>query len=201
MKFYVLENNQFVGPFAFGEMVEPVNIGESGSKCPRCGTFLMERPWEPPYRVRFQPGTQSRSPGDIVFGDYADFIASRRFRDLWRERNLYGVEAWHPVAVVGGAGEFFRPSLMEPIVQADLEATQIDWMRRPECELCGSGVMNSLRGLAILEDTWSGQDIFRLMNISGLLVTSQRFAEMVVSSGITNAHLIPLEEYKEDLLQ
>lgn len=201
MKFYVLENNQFVGPLAFGEMVEPVTFGDSGPRCPCCGKFLKERPWESPHRVRFRPGTQSRSPGDIVFGDFSDFISSKRFITNWQDAGLSGIEEWYPVTIVGESYEFFLPRFSDPTVQADFEATGIDWKREPDCRFCGSGVMNSIKGLSVSEDTWDGQDLFHLTNISGLLIGSERFSEMVVSSGITNVNLILAGEYEENLLE
>ena len=60
--------------------------------------------------------------------------------------------------------------------------------------------MDAVAGFVIDQSTWTGEDFFRLRNVPGLRIVTQRFADMVHKHNLTNALMIPVEQYLWDPL-
>jgi hypothetical protein len=66
--------------------------------------------------------------------------------------------------------------------------------------VCRSGGLDAIRGLALEEGTWSGEDLFEARGLQGLVLASERLRQFVEDETLTNVGLVPMDEYVWDPL-
>ena len=92
MRFFVLD---YKPGHARGETefysVQPDNVGEA-PKCEACGCFIGALKWFPPFRAGLE--LWDSIFGDIAFGPGDELLVSERFKVLWEERGLTGLQGF-----------------------------------------------------------------------------------------------------------
>jgi hypothetical protein len=195
MTFHVIRDLGYIGPLPFSDKVEPILRGP-GPRCAVCSSFIGGKEWLNPKRIRFEVGTRSRSrPGDVVFGSGALFLASYRFRYEFETAKLKGLGRWDEVEIVGKAqGRYFHPVLAGRTVRCRL-AGRVSWVEEPNCEVCGNGLKEAIRGIDVDQTSWNGEDLFVPLNLPGTIVVSPRFAAWANKHAFTNLELVPAFEF------
>jgi len=206
MRFFVLK---YKPGTVFGETEfitsEPSNVGEALT-CEACGRFISMLTWLPPYRVELE--LWDKCFGDIARGSGNNIIISERFRSLWKEQKLIGLEGFDPVEVVrikrhkrfkGDPLQYYRVSVVRSKAIIDQKASGFEWEEEPTCQECRSGnIIKRWKRIVLEPNTWSGENIFIARGLSGTYITDERFKEFSEEFKIINCNLIPAEEYARD---
>jgi hypothetical protein len=206
MRFYVLRKPRAGLSEADTEFyeVEPVNMGEA-PRCEACGRLVGMLPLLPPYKVELE--TWGRSFGDVAFGPGESLLFSERFRDLFIGHGLTGLEGFDPVEVVNitshnrlasGSPPYYHATVARSQAVIDQEKSEFEWSQKPTCMVCREGHdIRRWKRIVIAPDTWSGEDLFVPIGLFEWLA-SERFKRFCEENEITNAFLVPAEEYGHD---
>lgn len=195
MKFWVFDPPMMVGRWAFAELIDPV-YGDA-PRCPHCGKFIGMKPWLPPYRASLSAGTKASVPADVITGPgFTGFIAIDRFVADFERSRLRGIDRWESAELVGwNSTSYFYGVLPVPTAHADFSQMHPVFLDEPPtCPICRGATLDSYSGVVVDERSWSGDDIFLLMNI-GLLMTTERFVDLVAAGEYTGFDLVPAGEY------
>jgi len=210
MNFYVLKNPSSYDNHKYAildyDHVGTINRGDA-KQCPKCGSTLSSLAWLPPYRVILEPW--SNRYGDIGFaGD--ELLLSENFMERFRQAGLRGLEVLGKAEIVkvkrrGGARpkgdppSYFVAVPTRSFTKIDLKASGAETERPASCDTCLShGLLYRYARIVIDEATWSGDDIFYAMGISGPIIVSQRYATWHHENQINTGDLIRSEDYKVD---
>jgi hypothetical protein len=182
--------------------MKPENIGEA-PRCPVCNEFVGMLPWLPPYHAEIV--VHGKMLGDWVRRGM-DVLVSDRFRQAWQDAGLRGIEEFSPVERlrVRPARLGRRPLSYYHIqprhygTQVDLEHSLIDYGGPVTCEKCKAGSLDSVRGFAIDESSWTGEDLFVPWGLNGDIVVTDRVRQLRDEHGLTNMNMTPVEEYLLD---
>lgn len=212
MRFFVCELKPGIahGETEFYEE-QPSQTGEA-PKCRECSKYIGALPWLPPYRVELE--LWDRVFGDVAFGPGDELLVSERFKTLWHERGLIGLEGFHPVEIVKVKRHKRRkPDLAERpnyyCVTVIRSRAAIDdgrsGLEREDpvvCLACRTGkkscIIKRAKRIVLEPSTWAGEDIFIARGLPGTYLASERFKSFWEDYKITSATLIPAEEYSFD---
>lgn len=201
MQFFLLGDLRTDDPTyaAYGHSIKPEHIGDA-PRCPLCNQYVGMLAWLPPYNAEIV--VHGRKLGDIIECSGNDLLVSAHFRDAWLTEGFRGIDVFSPLERLR-----IRPARLgrKPVtyfhVEPRLFGTQIDLARslieydRPiTCSKCGSGGIDSVRGFAIDEKSWTGEDLFFPWGMSGRLIVTDRVRQMRDKYGLTNMNLVPVEE-------
>jgi hypothetical protein len=148
--------------------------------------------------------------GDFLFTPGWDFFASDRFVKAYRDELLSGIVRLHPpaeIVKISGKGKAESPppryQLVEVLIgggDIDDEASGIVRKRKELCAKCRSGSFASARygcdghdRLVIKRDSWTGEDLFHPMGMTGVILACQRFVDFSIRHRLTNVSFIPAE--------
>jgi len=212
MNFYVLKSPSCDDKHKYAildyDLVEPINRGDV-KYCPKCGDPISLMAWLPPYRVVLEPW--SNQYGDIGFAG-TELLLSENFMERFRQAGLRGLEVLGKAEIVkvkrrGGARpkgdppSYFVAVPTRSLTKIDLNASGAETETPVTCDTCLSyGLLYRYARIVVDEATWSGDDIFYAMGISGTIITSQRFATWYHENQINTGVLIRAEEDKWDPL-
>jgi hypothetical protein len=183
---------------------EDARYGEA-PRCPVCGEFTGMRQRLPPFRVELE--LQGRQFGDVVTGSGgSDLLVSPRFEDIYRSHGLTGLEGFEPVEIVQVRSRrrltpeppaYRRADVAPSETAIDLERAGVARGGPIECSYCLRSLINGIRGVAIDEATWGGEDVFYPRGLPGTMVVSERFHDVCLEHGITNLKLVEAPEFVE----
>ncbi len=208
MRFFVLT---FKPEHARGETefykAEPIQRAQA-PKCEACGCFIGALKWLPPFRAGLE--LWDNIFGDIAFGPGDELLVSERFKALWEERGLTGLDGFHPIEVVavqrhkrgkaakGGPPPYYCVTVVRSKATIDEPASGLVREHPPACPLCrGDGVKRTQR-IVLEPSTWSGEDVFIAHGLTGTRLASERFRSFFDDYKITSAVLISADEYSFD---
>jgi hypothetical protein len=210
--FYVLSIGSFTQyKFAWAEVVDQ-NLSKEPQICPVCHRAISMLRWLPPHTVWLK---QARTIGDLMMCiGGSDFVASERFRDALSADRLVGIERTYPITVVkvgsrghappAGLVQIFGFDVRHTTCRVDYDASGATWMEEPAfnvCPCCGpggggaGGYVKALSRIVLERDTWSGEDIFIPINLSGTILLSHKAAELIRNHKFTNVVTIPIEQW------
>lgn len=208
MNFYVLnsEGGRFGTKWAYGEVVEPVRYGTS-RKCPVCGEAISGKEYSPPHFIQVS-SAKSEKWGDFLWGAGFQLMVSERFRQMYSQKNLRGIESFYPPVEIVRAGRKKHGDLPDSLptyqlVQiiwngANLDDAKSHVVRNSfDCAFC-RGDVKSLQPIVIEQDSWSGADIFIARGLNGTILVSERFKQAAEADNLRNIWLIPVEKYVYD---
>ncbi len=208
MRFYVVDELQremrYDTEFAY---LEPDKTGDA-PRCPVCGGYAGSLTSLPPYNIELE--LWDTDCGDLAFGAGDHILISERFKILWEEHGLTGLDGFAPVSIEKVIKhvrfEAFPPEYyLTSVVQSEAVIDQIqsgfEWEsgEEPKCDHCRLGGIKRWKRIVLEPNTWSGENIFRPRGLSGTIMVDQRVKEFVDQFKITNCCLIPAEEYAHDL--
>src|SRR3990172_4404830 len=194
-KLFVIEDNSYTSDWAFGEMADPINNG-GWPKCPSCGLTIGLRDWLPPFRIKLSKGVKTNKPGDLIYGEFYDFMVSERFREVWEKAKLKGIIEWRPVEIVGPRAvlfKYFYPLYRPATAIPDFNRMIVVWAKEPpKCEVCYSAGIDAKKGIYLKEDSIPDDDLFKYRGGVNVL-TSQNFKDISEEAALSNIELIPAE--------
>jgi hypothetical protein len=157
--------------------------------------------WLPPYRVELR--LYGKEFGDFAFlSGGNDFLVSEKFRHAYKRNGLAGLVGFDPVEVIRVKSrrrkrpqppQYYRVQATYGDVALDVNASEIEWLEPPTCQVCWGANLIRWRRLVVDESTWHGQDAFRPRGMSGTTIVSARFHHVCQEHHITNAQFTPAE--------
>jgi hypothetical protein len=69
-----------------------------------------------------------------------------------------------------------------------------------KCAWCRETGVDAIDGLALEEDTWSGEDVFRPRGLSGVILVSERFMCFAQRHALSHFSFVPIDKYVWDPL-
>jgi hypothetical protein len=206
MRFYVLKQDTLsrqcaTDIFGIDEKMD------NALKCPACGIYYSDLRWLPPYKVELE--RRGREFGDIVKSAGMHLFLTDKGKHAWEESKLIGVSDFDPVEIVHVKPQ--KAAARLPVywhVAINRIPTAVDMSRstfayfireRPSCTYCAGGY-DAVAGFEIDQNSWTGEDIFEPRNMSGAIVVTQPFVDMVKKYELTHAVFIPTEKYIFDPL-
>ena len=207
MEYFVLEpiGGQIFGTeWAYGEMVEPILLGEP-HRCPVCKRPISLKEWLPPHRAKLSSAKPDKW-GDFVWVLGA-LAVSERFREIYRAEGLTGIEHFYPVMEIVRTGTRNTGDLPKWLPAYSM--VKIRWnganlddagseVRRKDSPLrCtfDRGSVRAYERVALEPGSWDGSDIFEARGLPAVIIVSERFHDVVEKRGLTNAWFIPAENY------
>ena len=187
-----------------------VNRGDAPI-CEKCGGFIGSLVWLPPYRAELE--LWDSVFGDVAFGPGDDLLVSERFKSVWEEHGLTGLQGFDPVEVIkvkrhkpkkpdlSEQPNYYHVSVVRTQAAIDADESGLDRDRPevcPACRLCRKGGVKRAQRVVLEPDTWAGEDIFVARGLPGTYLVSERFKSFFDDYGITSAKLIPAKEYSFD---
>lgn len=208
MRFFILEpvgGIRFGTKWAYAEKVEPVLLGEA-RVCPICDQAISLLEWLPPHRIKLSSAKPEKW-GDFLWG--GTFLAvSERLKDIYHAEGLSGIEYFYPPAEIVRVGT--RKARDLPKSLPVYSAVSIKWnganlddeisgvVRKPGKSVCRfhRGWIQSLERIGLETVSWDGSDIFIARGgLNSATVVSERFRDAIEKHSLTNAWLIPAENY------
>jgi hypothetical protein len=211
--FFVLEpvENYFGTKWAYGEEVDPVNLGEV-DWCPVCGGVISLKPWLPPYRAKLSTAKPEKW-GDFLWVGGTSLAVSARFREIYDKEEMRGIESFSgPIDIVRygtrKAGDF-------PVTRPEYFVIRVPWgganqddvasgvnRQNPEvikCQYCRTGWSKHTQPRIVIEEgSWDGGDIFRARGTPTRYMVSAKFQAVCEKHRVTNVWLILDQEYAYD---
>ena len=187
--------------------VEPENQGDA-PRCARCGDLIGLIPWLPPYRAELE--LFGSELGDLVECPGYDWLISERFAEAFRNAGFTGLDGFHPLEI--SRVKCMRKRSLQPLTVprylvvsphfgralADPVLNRARISEPPTCPECRSTGIDAIHGIVLEPGTWSGEDIFRPRGMTGQLLVTERFKDLVERHGFTNVQLTPAEQYVWD---
>jgi hypothetical protein len=208
MKFYVLKEcvNKVRHETGFWYL-KPHNNGDA-PHCPACHDYIGSLISLPPYNIALE--LWNKGFGDVAFGPGDHLLVSERFKILWEEHGLKGLEWFGPVTVKkvvrhkrsfkDEPPQYFVTSVVYGKGVLDQKSSGFEWEKgkEPTCSLCKEGAIKRWKSHMLLPDTWDGSNIFRPIGLSGSIMTDQLFKDFVDQFKITSCYLIPADTFAHD---
>jgi hypothetical protein len=207
---YVLQpigGEKFGALFAYAEVADPQNVGEreENGVCPRCKSGLGLLPWLPPHRIEL---TSTRYP-DLLWGAGFDLIVSSRFRRHYEAAGLTGITQFDSPAEIVSIGGKPASRVQPPPPEyhnirylhgsGELDDERSGAIRSEGlCDYCRQGI-DKVDRVILRPGSWTGADFFEAYGLPGHLLVSEKLKDLIESHQLTNAELIPAEEYQFDM--
>jgi hypothetical protein len=212
-KFYLLTIGMFAQyKYAWYEPYGKAFYSNESPKCPKCGSAVGGRIWQPPYDVILK---QPRHIGDFIDGPGGcNFLVTEKVLAIYDNEKLSGIETRIPITVkrmgtTKNAKELIPPRITgiyitHSLTQEKWDEMGIIWQTPPIndfCQLCGPASGNKRGGairrsrerIVINDNTWQGEDIFYSINGSGIIL-SEKAALLFKDNKLTNISIIPCED-------
>ncbi|MBK9262370.1 MAG: hypothetical protein IPM54_21530 [Polyangiaceae bacterium] len=162
-------------------------------------------PWFPPYRAELK--AYGKALGDVAFGPGMELLVSERFRTAWEAANLRGIEfaplekiRVRPARLGRKTVTYFHVAPRRFGTRVDLTRSLIEHGKPFTCNYCMSAGIDTIRGFAIDEASWTGEDIFIAWGLTGSIIVTDRVRQLRDEHGLTNVNLTPVEQYFWDPL-
>jgi hypothetical protein len=165
-------------------------------------------PWLPPYRVEIE--TWGKRFGDFAFGGAEWFLVSERFKKVYEESHLVGLSGFDPVEILnvkryrkilGDPPRYYKVDVAQSATTVDAKASAMEFTDDEiTCSACLTrrGTLKRWKGVYIIPERWSGEDIFTPRDSPVNFVTSRIFKDVCEANYIKNAVFIPAENYSHD---
>ena len=207
MRFFLLKNPKLPGDSRVTDFVQAdgSKMGQA-PRCAKCGNFIGMIPLMPPVRVEIDMWGDRF--GDFAFGPGDELLVARPILEKLKAASMIGLEIVGEAEIVKisthqKTGEIppcyycCRPVRSSAIVD-DVKSGFV-WQHAWTCDLCRLG-RNLIRGrrIALISGSWSGEDIFFPRGLSGRVLVSEKFKDVVEHAEASNCVLVPAEEFSFD---
>lgn len=203
MQFYVMEL-EVGSPFeTWFDKMDPVHLGQGSDrqKCPKCGAEMGSTlPWLPPYRASIR--AYGKQLGDVAFFGMS-ILVSEKFRQAWTEAQLKGIDTFHPLERIrvrpARLGKktptYYYVNPQRFGARVDLARSLIDYNNPFKCLYCFDANFDSVRGFAIDETSWTGEDLFVAWGKPGSNIVTERVRQLRDDYDLKNITLTPIEKF------
>jgi hypothetical protein len=199
MEFYVLERRG-KGKYCEYDPIECDNLGEA-EVCPRCGAFRSSLAWLPPFRATLS----NKRCGDLIYGPWIEILFSERIVSEVRRCQFTGIR-FEPVEILRESGrhgavactsKYFAGFFKLSSVRLDRKQSRLAFDEPVSCEYCLAGVITRIDQITLAQETTSNADFFRILEVPGVLIVSERVVDMMHRLGAVNAEATPLRSFRE----
>jgi hypothetical protein len=155
------------------------------------------RKWLPPHAIR----VSRYRVGDIIVGTFVNIIVSSRFKFLFEQSKLKGIESFHPVAVYLRKDlvdeEYFYPAIEMSNFLVDLTKSGFEFEGSKRCSACqkGGSVIRKWKGIIFERPEEIDLDIFNIKVLGETPIVSQRFYDFAVEHQFSNLAMIDASKY------
>jgi hypothetical protein len=169
-------------------------------RCDVCGEFVDGRPWLPPFRVELT--LHGSEWGDFAFFGESDFLVSERTANVLSHAGISGLSGFDPVEVIRTRGTRLpAPAYCHVVVArsravVDERRSRLIRPKPPGCDYCRSAPLEGISGFVIEPNSWDGVDVFVARGLTGVVLASRAFRDVVHSAGLTNIRLTPTSSYE-----
>jgi hypothetical protein len=207
MNFFVLQNPKA----GHGDAVtDYLPVGErtgEAPRCPVCGNFLGMLPLLLPVRVELN--AWGSRWGDVAFGPGDELLVTTRLKKAFVDAGLSGFVRFDLVEIVkarkrgrglGDPPEYQFASIQRSRAAVDDAASGVVRNEATTvCEECRlGGILTRVRRLVLEPNTWSGEDVFFLRGLPGIVVVSERLKRLCEENGFANCLLVPIQDFGFD---
>lgn len=207
MRFYVLRRcvNKVLCEIEFSYL-KPHKNGDA-PRCPKCNDYIGSLTSLPPYNIELE--LWDKGFGDVAFGPGDHLLVSERFKVLWEEHGLKGLEGFSPVTIKKVIRHkrsfkdippnYFLTYITFGKAIIDQDASGFEWKKKPTCSVCRSGnIIKRWKSHRLVTNTWDGNNIFRPVGMTGSIMVDQVFKDFVNTFKITSCYLIAADEFSHD---
>ena len=203
MQFYVMALEVGSPHETWYDDMEPVHLGTGSDrqKCPKCGKEMGSMlPWLPPYRATIR--AYGKQLGDVAFSGMS-ILVSEKFRLAWTEAKLKGIDTFNPLerirvrpARLGRkTPTYFYVNPQRFGTRVDLPRSLIEYDRPFTCMTCMEAGVDSIRGFAIDESSWTGEDLFIAWGMPGTLIVTDHVRQLRDDHDLKNVTLTPIDKF------
>ena len=201
--------------YAWAELPEDATISDEFPECPKCGRAIGQHFWLQPHNVIIK---QPKKVGDFVGGLVgADLIVSERFRDIYEQSELTGLDDFFQLNVVQMGSkkgkEYPKPELFGATVRisnarVNYDLMNVKWFDSPKediCNLCcpggggDGGIYESYDSIHLIPETVEHYDFFIPINFVGNITISERAKEFIETNKFTNVLIEPNTHSKHNI--
>ena len=132
-------------------------------------------------------------------------MISDRAAAVLTEAGVTGRSGFEPVEVVQTSRKKSPPPVYLHVVVSPNRAVVDERRSRltrpegpPECDHCRSALLEGINGFVLEADSWDGTDVFFARGLTGDVLASRAFRDVVDSAGLTNITFTPTSTYKWD---
>lgn len=203
MRVYLLRNS-LAGEGAAATDFLPAEHSKLGDApaCEACNGFIGMRPLLAPLRVDVE--AWGSAWGDIAFGPADQVLISDKAKELLESACLTGVQRVDLVHIEDARA---RGQMIDQVVPRywlatvsrssailDEEASGVRRSQQPVCGECGlAGTLLGWQRVVIRSGTWSGEDVFHVRGLPGVILVSERLKYVVTDAGLGNFGFEPAE--------
>ena len=193
MKFFILKRKPTQLPCASFLLTNKPERGDP-PECPECGTSLSPRIRLPPYRYRID----GPNVGDMLT-DGMVVAVSEKFKQCFEASNLTGVSfSEDKVEFENAKLDFYMANFACTLTRLDEKQSGIVIDEVRGCDDCRVLAVKKLEQAVIDEATWSGEDAFKMGNLFGLVLVTEKFVRFVEDNELQNFRFVDAMEYRED---
>ena len=194
------------GRFAACRPYKPSYIAAGHDDCPLCGRHMGGRYWEHPRTLEIE-GT--RFPDFLFPTPYP--AVSERFVALYKASGLKGILGFEEIEhyrirkTAARSDKYYTLTVMRSRVSINYQESGIDFGKGGHehfCPLCDpqSRTIDRIKRLALNEEGYAGEDIFKLYATGNALYLSERFVDFVKKNRLTNLGLCPLDDFEKRMV-
>jgi hypothetical protein len=206
-RFFVLEKqNEGVHDTEFSTV--NLKVGPA-LRCPQCGVFVSSLTWQPPFQGELE--LHGKAFGDLIKCSGDELLVTEHFAAAFTAEGLTGLSGFHPVEIlrVRRRHRSSKPGPPPPYLAVtatygqpalDLERSRLHTSEPVKCSWCRETGVDAIDGLALEEDTWSGEDVFRPRGLSGVILVSERFMRFAQRHALSHFSFVPIDKYVWDPL-
>ena len=174
---------------------------EDRPRCPICPRFAFPKAVVYLEKIRFI----GPRVGDAAY-DTGHMVVSRRFRELWGNSDLAGLEfSPEPIPFTGKrkatytdpSREYFL-AIPEPRVTQFVDTAEAVYTRQPPCQVCSASEVNRLSKLAFQPATLDATDFCLPSCLPGWRLVSSRFREFIETHRLMNFYFMEAFQRLED---
>lgn len=199
MKFYVMHSEVGVPNETWCSYLKPEHEA-AAPRCPVCSTCIGPIRTLPPYGIELL--VRGKAPGDLAFTPSNAVVVSSHFHAGWEKAQLRGLEFMpveririRPARLGKKPYTYFHAEVQRFGTRIDLHQSLIEYSRPITCPQCYASGIDTIRGFAIDEASWTGEDIFLAWGLNGSIIVTERVRQLRDDHDLKNISLTPTEEF------
>ena len=197
---YILIDNLFNNSkYAYGEQREATYNTGKAKICQECNNPISMLEWLPPYEIN----VSKKNLGDLIFGTYAGFLVSNRFKDKFEKTNLNGLHEFNKVDLYYRnkllTEEYYYPKIS--MITAFIDTKRVKFENKKLCNTCqkGSSVLSGINGVYFLNYNQINKDIFFTTTLGeSFIIISEYFNKFLKKNNFNNIELVNASKYVWD---
>ncbi|HEV2989213.1 MAG TPA: hypothetical protein VG759_12285 [Candidatus Angelobacter sp.] len=179
---------------------EWTSVGDA-QKCKVCGKFIGMLPLVPPIRGKIEA---SKSIFDLSGTSGGDILLSERCLGAFKEHGIQGLTGIHSIELLGINAPFKKESVGTFYLAGVEWGAELDRIRsglkttgEQVCSDCGyGGLIEGYDRVAILEESWTGKDLFSIKGLPGVVLTTERVRSLCRTFPLAVCGFVPAEKFR-----